>query len=117
MRGYLVIKALAVGAFTASTLTEKEKMIGVVGAYRTHALVKIIFLKVCGVVLLNRSRHIGRFHATPTAISVLILEMLFIHLSLNVLPITAYLVCKGDGYGLAFHEFRDFGYQSGEFEP
>lgn len=110
VRDYLVGKAVAVGAFAASSLAEKEQMIGVVGAHRTHALVKFVFLKVSRVVLLNGSRHIGRFHATPTSISAFILKVLFVHLTLNVLTVTAYLVCKGNGYCLAFHKFRYFGY-------
>ena len=101
----------------APAVTEQQQVIGVVCARGALGLVEAVVLQVGGEVLFDAPCDIGGFQSPPTVIRSLFLQMFLVHLTLNVLPVSADFSRHADGDFIRIQEGGDFGDKGGEFQP
>ena len=111
VRGVHFGKACTVGAVSATVLAEQHHVVGVVGTRKTECLVERITFKVGRVIMFDILCHLGGFQSSPTVIPHIFFEVLLVHLSLNILAITADFACHADCDFVLLQKSGDFGYQ------
>ena len=100
-----------------SLTPEQQQVVGVVCARGALGLVEAVVLQVGGEVLFDAPCDIGGFQSPPTVVRSLALQMLLVHLTLNVLPVSADFSRHADGQLVRFQKGGDFGDKGGEFQP
>ena len=91
-----------------SLTPEQQQVVGVVCARGALGLVEAVVLQVGGEVLFDAPCDIGGFQSPPTVIRSLVLQMLLVHLTLNVLPVSADFSRHADGDFIRIQKGGDF---------
>ena len=115
-RGVHFGKARAVGAMSATTVTEQQQVVGVVGARGALGLVEVVVFQVGSKILLDALGYIGGFQSPPTIIRSLVLQMLLVHFPLYILTVSADFGCHADRQLVRLQKVGDFGDKGGKFQ-
>ena len=91
----------------APAIMEQQQVIGVVCARGALGLVEVVVLQVGGEVLFDAPCDIGGFQSPPTVVRSLVLQMFLVHLTLNVLPVSADFSRHADGQLVRFQKGGD----------